>query len=167
MDENQNFPEALPTEHAQITEIEQPAHQAEEGTHTKRTRSRRKKAEEAIEQAIEQSAAETNGQGDKKPWQPLFPYWEDVEAGVKMEEDRQDKLVTIYSRTRLPAQALQVLEERGWIQDDEVGGYTMQISELRPRQSRANAEQTAKDVANIVRGELGMEEKQSFFISRG
>lgn len=105
--------------------------------------------------------------GEKKPWQPLFPYWEDVEAGVKMEEDRQDKLITLYSRTKLPERALDLLDERGWMRDDEVGGYTIEISELRPRQSRANAEQTARDVANIVRGELGMDERQSLWISRG
>jgi hypothetical protein len=161
MDENQT-PEALPVEHAQS--VEQPVHQAEEGTHAKRTRSRRKKAEEAIEQATAEVNAEPEA---KKAWQPLFPYWEDVEAGVKVEEDRQDKLITLYSRTKLPAQALEMLEERGWMKDNEVGGYTMEISELRPRQSRANAEQTARDVANIVRGELGMDEKQSFWLSRG
>jgi hypothetical protein len=147
----------------------------ENGQHTKRARrSRKQVAEEAVEQG-QREAAETNGHGGGevhadehgREWAKIHDHWRDEEAGVRMERNRQDGLHTIIARDPLPREAVELMEERGFVRDDEVGGYSLKISALRPRGSMELAEETVKDVANLVRAEKGMDLKESFFLSRG
>lgn len=169
MNEHETPVEAIPVDQpVEAIPVEQP----------RSRRSRKKVAEQAIEQAQQQAAAETNGHTNghtenghpddhPREWVKIHDHWRDEEAGVRMERNRQDGLHTIIARDPLPREAIELMEERGFVRDDEAGGYSLKISKIRPRGSMETAEETVKDVANLVRAEKGLDLKESFFLSRG
>jgi hypothetical protein len=107
------------------------------------------------------------GQGNqKKPWKSRFGHWRDNEAGVRIEEDRRNNLSTIIFREDPPAKALKLLEERGWQEDKEGGGWSRKIDPLRPGESRATADEIVLELDNIIREGKGLPPRQSYYISR-
>ncbi len=92
-------------------------------------------------------------------------FWRDNEAGVRIEEDYQNKLTTIVSRDKLPEAAQKLLEEAGY-RKDGANAYTKPIDYLRRREHREEAENLVLDVDNLVRAEKGLEPRKSFYTSR-
>lgn len=152
-----------------------PAEQPTEGKQAARVRRpRRKAAEQTIEESQQEPAAQTAGPAEEnragqEGWVKRHDHWRDEAAGVRLERDRQNNLHTLYFRDPPPDEAVQLLEVRGWVEDPEAGthAYSYRISRLRPRESMELAEETAKDVANVVRLTKGLEPRNSFFISQG
>jgi hypothetical protein len=107
------------------------------------------------------------GQGNqKKPWKARMGHWRDNEAGVRIEEDRRNNLSTIIFRDKPPAKAIKLLQDSGWKEDKEAGGWSKKIDRLRPGKSRATADETVLEVDNIIREGKGLPPRQSFYISR-
>jgi hypothetical protein len=107
------------------------------------------------------------GQGNqKKPWKSRMGHWRDNEAGVRIEEDRRNNLSTIIFKEEPPAKAVKLLQEHGWQEDKEGGGWSRKIDPLRPGESRAKADDIVLALDNIIREGKGLPPRKSFYISR-
>jgi len=132
---------------------------------------RKKHAEAQAEESAlpsHESGSETDAGQDqqKRPWKSRFGHWRDNEAGVRIEEDRRNNLSTIIFKEEPPANAVKLLQERGWVEDKEGGGWSRKIDPLRPGESRGKADDTVLEVDNIIREGKGLPPRQSFYISR-
>jgi hypothetical protein len=115
----------------------------------------------------EQGAAAAPAEGEapqgppKNKWISRFGSWGDYEAGVRLIEDRQNKLMTIKFAEKPSEEVRQLLksEEHGFQFDPEEKVWYKKISPARPGQSRQEAEELAHTAANMIRQEKGLEQK--------
>lgn len=99
-------------------------------------------------------------------WVNNFAKWADDQAGVKLREDRRNKLHTIAFRETAPESAVELLLSRGYQEDPEVKDlFAKPINELRRADSHDEAQELARDVANLVRADKGLPQK-GYYISR-
>lgn len=112
--------------------------------------------------AAESHEAEPSG---KRPWVARFGSWGDHEAGVRLIEDRQNRLLTIQFDEK-PSEAVRKVmkDEYGYRFEPEDQLWYKRINQVKQRQSRQEAEQLAFTVANMIREEKGLEQKQSYSI---
>jgi len=125
-------------------------------------------AEETAQTSFEPGNETDAGQGQpKRPWKSQFGHWRDNVAGVRIEEDRDNSLLTIIFKEKAPAMAVKLLEERGWVEDLKVfGGWSSKIDPLRKRTSREIGDALVLEVDNIIREGKGLPPRKSFYISR-
>ena len=92
--------------------------------------------------------------------------WGDFEAGVRLNEDHQNRRMTIKFDEK-PSEEVRKLmkEEFGYRFDGENQLWYKRINLPTARQSREEAEELAFQVANMIRQEKGLEQKESFSIS--
>lgn len=153
------------------TEIQTPEADHLEGQHaTKARRTRRKPAEQAaapekdvFDDAIEARQAD---EAQKKATAHLQGYWRDNEAGVRIEEDRKNRLTTILFREDPPEAATDRLADAGYKRDGDDRVYSKKIDGMRAYQHREEAEQLVLDVTNDVREAKGLPPRESYYISR-
>lgn len=121
-----------------------------------------------------QAETQSNGAADageatpaaKSTWLTRFGSWTDAQAGVHLIEDRQNRRMTIRFEER-PSEAVRAViksEEHGFRFDGEEQVWWKRINPAKPVQAREEAEQLAFQVANMIRGEKGLEAKKSFAI---
>lgn len=96
---------------------------------------------------------------------PKGGHWRNNVAGVRIEEDKRNKLTTIYFREKAPAEAQDYLLDQNWIKEDDYA-FSKKVDPLRTHQHRADADEDVLKVANIVRAEKGLPELTSFYISQ-
>jgi hypothetical protein len=102
----------------------------------------------------------------KPVWKDRFEEWVDTQAGVKLRLDRKNGLTTLAYRDQPPADVIELLDSRGFTFDEELGVFAKKVSDMRPVESRQEAQHLAYDTANIIRAEKGLERKTSYYISR-
>jgi hypothetical protein len=101
----------------------------------------------------------------KSKWLARFPAWLDADAGVHLIEDRQNRRMTIKFDEKPAAPVREVMKvEYGYRFDGENQLWYKKMNPATPRQDREEAEQLAFTVANMIREERGLEQKQSFSI---
>ena len=102
-------------------------------------------------------------QEHKSKWLARFPSWIDPEAGVRLIEDRQNRRMTVKFDEKPEEKVRKVMkEELRWRFDDENQLWYKKMNPATPRQDREEAEQLAFTVANMIREEKGLPQKQSF-----
>ena len=101
----------------------------------------RKKNAEETAQTSHVSGNETDAGQDhqKRPWKSRIGHWRDNDAGVRIEEDRRNNLSTIIFKEEPPAKAVKLLQERGWVEDKEGGGWSRKM--IRSVRERAGPRQ--------------------------
>jgi hypothetical protein len=110
----------------------------------------------------EDGHADTAG---RKEYRQHVGSWRDNQAGVRLEEDRTNKLTTILFRDKPPSKAALFLAANGYVQDGE-NAYSKKIDPLRRYEHRAEREDVVLEVTNLVRDEKGLPRRESFYISR-
>jgi hypothetical protein len=91
--------------------------------------------------------------------------WGDFEAGVHLNEDHQNRRMTIRFDEKPSDDVRTVLKkDHGYQFDGENQLWYKRVNPATARQSRTEAEELAFQVANMIRQEKGLEQKQSFHI---
>jgi len=91
--------------------------------------------------------------------------WGDFEAGVRLNEDHRNRRMTIKFDEK-PSEEVRKLmkDEYGYRFDGENQLWYKRINPATARQAREEAEELAFQVANLIRHEKGLEQKESFSI---
>ncbi|HVS38637.1 MAG TPA: hypothetical protein VMS17_23980 [Gemmataceae bacterium] len=112
---------------------------------------------------IAADAAEAT-QERKSTWLARFPAWTDVEAGVHLVEDRQNRrlIIKFDDKPSKEVRAVMKAPQYGWRFDDEDVVWHKKIGQAKERQSHHEAEALALRVANMIREEKGLEPKKAF-----
>ncbi len=89
--------------------------------------------------------------------------WTDAEAGVHLNEDHANHRMTIKFDEK-PSEAVRnvMKKDHGYQFDDEDQLWWKRVNFAKARQVRKEAEDVAFQVANMIRQERGLEQKQSF-----
>ncbi len=91
--------------------------------------------------------------------------WGDFEAGVRLNEDHRNRRMTIKFDEKPSEEVRQIMKrEYGYTFDGENQLWYKRINPATARQAREEAEELAFQVANMIRQEKGLEQKQSFSI---
>lgn len=93
--------------------------------------------------------------------------WTDAEAGVHLNEDHANRRMTIKFDEK-PSEAVRnvMKKEHGYQFDSEAQLWWKRVNFAKSRQVRNEAEDVAFQVANMIREERGLEQKQSFSLGR-
>ncbi len=107
------------------------------------------------------TAADSHAAGEKRKttWVKNFGSFTDNLAGVSLNEDRENHLMSI-SFVNKPSDAVRTLlkgEPYAFRYDPDSKVWYKRISQVTPAQSRREAQDLAFEVANIIRGEKGFE----------
>lgn len=103
--------------------------------------------------------------GGKGNWVARFGTWADYEAGVRLTEDRENRRMMIKFDEK-PSEAVREVmkREHGYQFDGEDQAWYKRVNFAKPKQSRQEAEDLALQVANMIRAEKELEQKQSFSV---
>lgn len=102
----------------------------------------------------------------KPAYKPRFCRYDDAQAGVQLRTDFPNKLNTIGLRDEPSPRVVELLEAKRFFFDPDMGVFVKPIKEHAPRAANEEAEELARDVANQIRAEKGLSQKESYFISR-
>lgn len=93
--------------------------------------------------------------------------WTDAEAGVHLNEDHANHRLTIKFEEK-PSEAIRnvMKKDHGYQFDGEDQLWWKRVNFAKARQVRIEAENVAFQVANMIREERGLEQKQSFSLGR-
>jgi hypothetical protein len=100
----------------------------------------------------------------RSKWLPRFDSWGDHEAGVVVLEDRQNRRMVVKFDDK-PSEAVREVmkgEPYGFRFDPDEQLWYKKFSPGIARQARTEADQLGFTVANIIRQEKGLEQKQAF-----
>jgi hypothetical protein len=100
----------------------------------------------------------------KSKWVSHFGSYGDYEVGVRLIEDRINRRMTIQFQEKPPEAIRAVLkgDEYGYRFDAQDQLWYKPINQDKPRQSRQEAEELVHKVANMIRQDKGLEQKESF-----
>jgi len=101
----------------------------------------------------------------KSPWKQRFGYWRHEPAGVRIEEDRTNKLTSIMFREKAPEEAQKLLRERGYVKEDDFV-FSRKIDTLRAHEDRKNSDTDVLDVTNIVLKGKGLPQIDNYYITQ-
>jgi len=102
----------------------------------------------------------------KSKWVSRFDFWDDYQAGVHLAEDRENHRMTIKFDEKPSEPVRNVMKkEHAYQFDGEDQLWWKRVNFAKPRQTRQEAEDLAFQVANMIRQEKGLEQKQSFSLS--
>jgi hypothetical protein len=109
-------------------------------------------------------AAADAGEARRSKWLDRFDSWGDHEAGVQVIEDRQNRRMVVKFDEKPSEAILQVVksEPYSYDYDRENKVWYKKINPATARQARTEADQLGFTVANIIRQEKGLEQKQAF-----
>jgi len=97
----------------------------------------------------------------KSKWVSRFGSFGDYQAGLRLIEDRQNKRMTIQFQDK-PSDAVRAVlkaKEHGFRYDPNDKLWYKPIDQAKPIQSRQEADELVFKVANIIRAEKGLEQK--------
>lgn len=115
------------------------------------------------------SESEQQPQPPESTWAAKFGFWSDFEAGVRLVEERDNRRMTIQFGEK-PSEAVRTLmksEPYGFRFDAEDQLWYKRINPAKPRQVRIQAEELAFAVANLIRAEKGLPQRQSPSLAAG